>query len=186
MVFTLFSLAGCSSDSSSSTPSSSPPPASSSSAPSSTSVPPSSQSTPSSAPTGGHDVAQLASTLAEAAGLGSTIPVRQLDLELAGMNAENFAAFAGAEAQTSAQNGGIVVVIQAQPGTADAVAQELAAFRDSRMGNEDYAEFEDARANTENARIQVHGDYVVYAVSAIGQQDGGWAQLDEAITAAFA
>ncbi len=132
-----------------------------------------------------YDVSTLLETFSAAANLGATIEVRQLDLELSGVDVANFVAMAGAEAQTSAETGGVVLVIQATPGAGETVADELLAYRDARMGNEDYAEFETARTNTEQVRIEVFGDYVIYAVSATGHE-GGWQQLDDAIAAAFA
>ncbi len=132
------------------------------------------------------DLDALAVTLAEAAGLGETIPYPDdIDLRAGGMNLDNIAAYAGLTAKTSSQNGGIVVVVQAAAGTASSVAADFEAYRDASLGNTDYTEFETARTNTQNARIEVFGDVVVYAVSATGHE-GGWDALDAAIAAAFA
>ena len=123
--------------------------------------------------------------LATAANLGGTIKVSEIDLKAGGVDVSNIEAFAGAESQLSAQNGGIVLIIKAVSGTGETVAADLESFRDFRLGNADYEEFEDARTNTTEARIEVFGDYVVYAVSATGIE-GGWDVLDTAIAAAFA
>lgn len=132
----------------------------------------------------GKDLAKTVAALAEGAQLGGTIKISEIDLKAGGVNTDNIEAFDGAESQLSAQNGGIVIVIKAKPGTAQTIATEMAAYREYRLGNTDYAEFEDARTNTEDARISVFEDYVVYAVSATGL-DGGWAALDAAILSAF-
>jgi hypothetical protein len=131
------------------------------------------------------DVNALLQTLAQAAQLGGTFKVTETDLKLSGVETENIIEFAGAESQLSAENGGIVVVIRAKEGTTATVAGQMEAFRDSRLGNPDYVEFETARGNTAAARIEVFGDMVVYAVSAAGHE-GGWDALDAAIAAAFA
>lgn len=132
-----------------------------------------------------YDVNALLATLGEAANLGTTIKVAEMDLKLGGVDPENFVEFAGAESQLSSENGGIVIIIHAKEGAASTVATQLEAYKASRMGNSDYAEFENARTNTEGARIQTFGNYVVYAVSATGHE-GGWDALDAAIASAFA
>lgn len=131
-----------------------------------------------------YDVNDLAATLAEAATLGNTISMIELDLKAGGMDVVNIAEFAGLKAQNSAENGGIVIVIRAVAGAAETVKGELEGFKQASMGNEDYTEFETARDNTAEARIQVNGDYVVYAVSATGHE-GGWPQLDDALASLF-
>lgn len=142
-------------------------------------------STPAASVPATRDLAATVANLAAAANLGNTIAVSQIDLKAGGVNMDNVEAFDGAESQLSAQNGGIVIVIKAVAGTAQTVAEEMGGYRDYRLGNADYEEFEDARTNTMDARITVFGDYVVYAVSATGLE-GGWAQLDDAIVAEFA
>lgn len=134
---------------------------------------------------GSLDVAATAQTLAEAANLGVTIKMVDIDLVAGGVDTANVEEFAGLQSQNVAENGGMVIVIRAKAGTAATVASQLEGYRDFQTGNEDYAEFEAARTNIKDARIQTFGDYVVYAVSATGQ-DGGWATLDTAITDAFA
>lgn len=120
--------------------------------------------------------------LADAAGLGDSIKVMDIDLKAGNVNTDNIAAFAGKESKMSAQNGGIVIVLYAVDGTAETLAADMENFRQFRMGNGDYEEFEQARTNTENGRIKVMGNYVVYAVSATGD----WDALDAAIDSQFA
>lgn len=178
----LLALAGCSDNSSSSSSQSS---GGQSASPPVSSVGGSSlQNSPStdSSTAGAHDVEALLPGLVEAAGLGGTIKVETIDLGFGGVDTDNIVALAGAESQTSSQNGGIVLVIQTQPGKADTVAQDLEAYKQSRLGNEDYAEFAQARENTGNARIVKNGDYVIYAVSATGD----WTALDDALANVFA
>lgn len=114
-----------------------------------------------------------------AANIGETIPVVELDLSAGGVTMDDVAAFVGGEAVTSADNGGIVIVIQAQPGKADTVKEQMAAFRDSRI-SDNYADFATAMANTREARIVTKGDLILYAVSATGHE-GGYEQLDASI-----
>ncbi len=133
-----------------------------------------------------HDVKQLLATLSEAASLGGTISMSELDLTATGhISKDNIVAWAGAESQLASENGGIVIVIQAKPGTAESFVSQFEEFRDAKASDDRYAEYATAIANTKEARIVVKGDYVVYAVSATGQ-DGGFAALDSAIETAFA
>lgn len=124
------------------------------------------------------DLGAILTSLSEAAALGDTIEVTQLDLKAGGLNVDNIIGFAGAEASTSADNGGIVIVVQVKPGTAEDVKAEFEKFRDSRLDDR-YAERANAMANTKEARIVVNGDLVMYGVSA----SGDWAALDTAIAA---
>ncbi|MDL2252871.1 hypothetical protein LJC49_02195 [Ruminococcaceae bacterium OttesenSCG-928-I18] len=132
------------------------------------------------APDSGTDLEGMLASLSEAAGLGGTIAVSEVDLSANGLNVDNVVAFAGAESKLSSENGGIVMVFEVQPGTAAEMVSNLEAYRDTRASDDRYAEFETARANTADARIVEKGDIVIYAVSATGQ-DGGYAALDEAI-----
>ena len=133
-----------------------------------------------------YDVDELLKQLSEAASLGGTISMTELDLTASGLiSKDNIVAWAGAESQLASENGGIVIVIQAKPGTAETFVSQFEAFRDAKASDDRYAEYAIAIANTKEARIIVNGDYVVYAVSATGQ-DSGFAALDTAIEAAFA
>jgi hypothetical protein len=143
-----------------------------------------SASTPDSPPAaeGEFDVEALAGILADVAGLGDNrIKSMELDLKAGGVDLADVAAFAGYESQTYSDNGGLVLVVQAVPGAADAVARGLESFKTSRMDDR-YAEFATQLENTANARIRTSGDLVVLAVSATGH-DGGWEQLDAALDA---
>lgn len=131
------------------------------------------------------NTADIAANLVVAANLGNTFNVTETDLSLSGVSVENIVEFTGLESQLSSENGGIVIVIYAQDGAAETLATQMEAFRDARMGNADYEEFANARANTAEARIKVFGNYVVYAASATGHE-GGWDALDAAIDEAFA
>ncbi len=132
-----------------------------------------------------YDVNELLATLSTAAELGTTVPMEELDLKAGGIDVEMIASFAGAMSQNVAQNGGVVIVIQAKEGMANDLLAQLEAYKQSSVGNPDYTEFENARANTEGARMSVSGDYVIYAVSGAAHENG-WAMLDDAIAGLFA
>lgn len=97
---------------------------------------------------------------------------------------DNIVAWAGAESQLASENGGIVIVVQAKPGTADTFVTAFEQFRDAKSSDDRYAEYATAIANTKEARIVTNGDYVVYAVSATGQE-GGYDALDAALNTLF-
>lgn len=111
------------------------------------------------------DVAGMLGTLVEAAALGGTIEVTELDLKANGISVDKLVDWAGAEAKTSAENGGYVLVLVTQPGAAEDLVKELEALRDARASDDRYAEFEVARENTAKARIVTDGDCVFYAVA---------------------
>lgn len=166
-------------------------PASSSSAPASSSVaqaaPVSESAAPetSAPPAPGIDLEALLPALSEAAGLGGTIPVSgELYLTSSGIDVANIVAYTGVESQLAAENGGIVLVFETAPGGADALKTQLESFRDAKVADDRYAEFEQARTNTGQARIQSKDDLVIYAVDASGTPEGQ-AALDAAIAAAL-
>lgn len=168
----LFVLAGCGNKDASSQPGSS----SSSS---------SSQSeTPSTPAASSFDVDGMLDALIDAAGLGGTIEVSELDLKASGISVDKLVDWAGAESKTSSENGGFVLVLVTEPGSASAIASELEAFRDARANDDRYAEFENARENTSQARIVENGDCVVYAVSSTGTD--GYTAIDNAVNDFFA
>ncbi len=127
------------------------------------------------------DLSGLVAQLAEAAGLGTTIDMIEMDLVAGGITADNVVQFVGVQSQLVIENGGAVILIEATEGTAETVMSELESYRDFALGNEDYAEFAGARENIEQARIEAKGNYVVYAVSAVGD----WDTLDAAIESAM-
>lgn len=129
------------------------------------------------------NVGAILEPVVEAAGLGGTIDVTELDLTAGGIDTANILNFIGAESQLAVENGGIVLVFQVSPGTADGLVSQLEAFRDTRASDDRYAEFEQARTNTSQARIVAKDDVVVYAVSALGAD--GLDALDAAIDAAL-
>lgn len=176
----LFLLAGCGGkDNSPAQPDSTEPPVSSGATPK---IDSSGDGSEASAPAVNAEGLQaMLDTVADAAGLGGTIAVDERDLKFGGVNTDDIEAAKGAQAQTSAENGGIAIVVLAKSGRADAVKADFETYRDNSAGNEDYAEFETARENTKQARIVVNGDYVVYAVSATGD----WDALDTAIAGLF-
>ena len=187
-------LVGCGNSAPSSAPESQPAPSVSQEAPASTepaaptseapaSTAASSKEGTSAGEEGAYSVANLLTTVSDAAQLGATIEVTDFDLKASGMNSDNFAEMAGAQSVNASDNGGIAVVVRAAPGKAADVAAEFKAFRDARI-NGDYAEFAAAMENTDNARIITEGDYVVYAVSAEGQ-NGGYDTLDAALSSLF-
>ncbi len=181
LALSLLLLSACSGSSSSQPVSSAP----SSKAGSSPAAPASSSAAPASssaAPAGAAALDTTLASLSEAAGLGDTIAVSEIDLKANGLDTANVAAFAGAESRLSSENGGIVMVFQMQPGTSADMVTALGAYRDARAGDDRYAEFATARENTAGARIVEKGDLVIYAVSATGQ-NGGYDALDAALAA---
>lgn len=123
--------------------------------------------------------------LVEAANLGAdptplTDP-RDFSIQF-GVAEEDVLAFTGAQSKLLYQTGAEVVLVQAQPGRAADVKTAFESYRDRIVSDDRYADNEDARTNVSNARIQMFGDVVVYAVSATGE----WDALDAAIAAAFA
>lgn len=169
-----FALSACSGDDSSS----------SSSAPSSSTPPASFQSgSVDASGSSEYDVADMLDTLVEAAALGGTIEVSELDLTANGISVDNLVEWAGAEAKTSSENGGYVLVLVTKPGSAADVIEELEALRDARANDDRYAEFEAARENTKQARIMEEGDCVIYAV-ATGAD--GFTAVDTSIKDLFA
>lgn len=129
------------------------------------------------------DIDALMASLTEAAGLGGTIEVSELDLQASGIDTSNIVNWAGEESKMSSENGGIVMVFQAKAGSASDLAAQLEAYRDARASDDRYAEFAEAIEHTRDARIVEEGDYVVYAVSATGTD--GYATLDTTIAEAF-
>ncbi len=127
----------------------------------------------------GADIEGIFTQLATAAALGdSTVSLRDLELTSAGVNLDNVVAWKGAESQTAAQNGGIVLVFEVAPGTADALVASLNAYRDAKVSDDRYAEYAEARENTANARIASNDTLVLYAVAADAQPD----KVDTAIS----
>lgn len=119
---------------------------------------------------GDHALEEIVSEVLEAAGIEATIPVTELDLRAGGVNLDNIASFVGFESQTASEDGGIVIVIQTQPGMMDTVAEDMLAFRDSRLDDR-YAEFATAMEHTGNATTSYNYDLVIYAVSATGDYE---------------
>ncbi len=146
---------------------------------------PASQSTPAAASTPATvDLDAALASMVEAAELGNTIEVSDIDLMAAGVNTDNVLAFAGAQSQLVAQNGGQVIIIQAVPGMAEMVETELNTYREALIANDDYAEFEEARNNIENASMVVtypETGIVVWAVAA----NGNATAITDAITELF-
>ncbi len=145
------------------------------------SIAPTASSAATSSPTNGSETETILATLNEAAGLGDSITVSEIDLQANGLDTSNVLAFSGAESRLSSENGGIVMVFQVQPGSEAAMVSALEAYRDLRASDDRYAEFATARDNTANARIGSVGEYVYYAVSATGDS-GGYDALDIAIS----
>jgi hypothetical protein len=140
------------------------------------------------APEGAYDVNELLAPLAEAASLGDTINMTMLDITASGnIREEDIVTFAGVQSINYADNGGTVIVVQTVPGAADRVATGFVGYRDGVLSQaENYkADYPIAYENMTNARIVQNGDYVVFAVSATGN-DGGYDTLDTALEAAFA
>ena len=130
----------------------------------------------------GQDVAALATVLVEAADIGKQIDLIELDLSAGGIPMDSVESFVGCTSQNYSDNGGLVLVLKAQPGKAEEVKAGVESFKTSRMDDR-YAEFATQVENTGNARIVENGDYVVMAVSATGKD--GWDKLDAVLGTLF-
>ena len=78
----------------------------------------------------------------------------------------------------------LVFAAQVQDGTADAVVEELTAYKDSLSSNQLYAEYADKIAQSEEARIVSSGNFVVMVIAGVGGPD--YAEIDTAIESALA
>ena len=135
-----------------------------------------------------YDVDTLLAAIVPAANLGDgPVAMVLLDLTAGGdVTDGDVLAMAGQKSADYYENGGMVIVLQAQPGKADSLKGELELFRDAQvLFLEQYPEFQDGIANTKNAYIYVNGDFVVYAVSTTAASEGNQALID-AVAAAFA
>lgn len=128
-------------------------------------------------PAAGTDLSGLLAELVTAAELGTTIEISEIDLKAGGLPTDDIVAFAGAESNLAAENGGTVMIFQVASGTEQAMIEALSAWRDTRAGDDRYAEFETAREHTGGARIVNKDGVIVYAVSA----SGNWDALDAAL-----
>lgn len=85
----------------------------------------------------------------------------QLDMSL---TADQYTAYSGVKSNDSG-DAGLVFVVQAADGKADALVSALEAYRDAQVEYlSNYAEQADAKANMENAVIEANGNIVVMAV----------------------
>lgn len=151
-------------------------------------------SSPASAPassdvtTPSFDIDFILTTLSEAAGLGDgTVAFAKEDLLGQSDVADaDIVAMAGAQSNMYQENGGLVIVIQATPGKAEAVKTELENFRDGILAvNANYAsEFPSAYANLSQAVTTIHDDCVIF-VSAANGEDGGYETVDAALKTVF-
>lgn len=133
---------------------------------------------------GAHNVAALADTFAQAAGLENTIDLSLTDLTASGdVNAANILEMVGYQSVSYADDGGMVVVVRAQAGSAETVYTELQAYLAALINQgEDYqSDYPEAYEHMTNARFTTNGDYVVMLVSATGDYDA----LDEAFATTF-
>ena len=78
----------------------------------------------------------------------------------------------------------LVFPAQVQDATADAVVEELTAYKDSLSSNQLYAEYADKIAQSEEARIVSSGNFVVMVIAGVGGPD--YAEIDTAIESALA
>lgn len=180
-------LAACGSNNSSSVPASQPVASASAPAVSAPSTP-ASEAASEVTPEGPYSVDDLLAAIAPAAGIDGGIELTARDIT-GGDTApiENFAAFAGAQSPTYAQQGGMVAVIQAKPGTVEDVKATVEAYLDSVLaqGEAYKTDYPVAYENVQNARVVVNGDYVVFAVAGTDPA-AGYTVLDATIAAAFA
>lgn len=179
-LFTLALLSACGGN-----PSSSAAPSGSSGATSSTSLPqPDGSGTSGSSvaeSNGLYDVTELLATVSEAAGLGDTIEMDMMELTGSGeVDEANIVKMAAARSKAYATNGGMVIVIEATPGNAGTVTEQLQLYMDGILAQtENYqSDYPEAYEHISNARIITNGDYVVLAISATGEYTALDAVLD--------
>ena len=96
---------------------------------------------------------------------------------------DNIVAFQG-NVTNNQDDCALVFAAQVQDGTADAVVEELTAYKDSLSSNQLYAEYADKIAQSEEARIVSIGNFVVMVIAGVGGPD--YAEIDTAIESALA
>lgn len=96
---------------------------------------------------------------------------------------DNIVAFQG-NVTNNQDDCALVFAAQVQDGTADAVVEELTAYKDSLSSNQLYAEYADKIAQSEEARIVSSGNFVVMVIAGVGGPD--YAEIDTAIESALA
>lgn len=96
---------------------------------------------------------------------------------------DNIVAFQG-DVTNNQDDCALVFAAQVQDGTADAVVEELTAYKDSLSSNQLYAEYADKIAQSEEARIVSSGNFVVMVIAGVGGPD--YAEIDTAIESALA
>ncbi len=96
---------------------------------------------------------------------------------------DNIVAFQG-DVTNNQDDCALVFAAQVQDGTADAVVEELTAYKDSLSSNQLYAEYADKIAQSEKARIVSSGNFVVMVIAGVGGPD--YAEIDTAIESALA
>lgn len=99
-----------------------------------------------------------------------------------GLTMDNIVAFKGDVTNTQAECA-LVLAVQAKIGCADAVKDELEAYKESASTTL-YAEYADKVAKTQDARIVVKDNFVVMVISAVDGPD--YADIDAAIDSALA
>lgn len=96
---------------------------------------------------------------------------------------DNIVAFQG-DVTNNQDDCALVFAAQVQDGTADAVVEELTAYKDSLSSNQLYAEYADKIAQSEEARIVSSGNIVVMVIAGVGGPN--YAEIDTAIESALA
>lgn len=96
---------------------------------------------------------------------------------------DNIVAFQG-DVTNNQDDCALVFAAQVQDGTADAVVEELTAYKDSLSSNQLYAEYADKIAQSEEARIVSSGNFVVMVIAGVGGPN--YAEIDTAIESALA
>lgn len=94
----------------------------------------------------------------------------------------NIVAFQG-DVTNNQDDCALVFAAQVQDGTADAVVEELNAYKDSLSSNQLYAEYADKIAQSEDARIVSSGNLVVMVIAGVGGPD--YSEIDTAIESAL-
>jgi hypothetical protein len=140
-----------------------------------------------------YDVNEILTAIDTAVPVSEPTDINEQTLSLLiNVNMDNVVAFAGKITQLN-QNTDQIIVIQAQPGMANAVAEDLAAWRQANVDlSANYEEFAGEGIKAENGRIVINGDFVVLVILGDGEDmlangpDAFYAEVDAAITAAFA
>lgn len=94
-----------------------------------------------------------------------------------GLTMDNIDSFKG-EITNSQDDCALIFIAKAKSGKASDVKDELESYKESLTSNDLYAENADKIANAEDARVEVHGDYVIMVVAGL---DSSYDDIDGVI-----